>query len=45
MDDRLGTIKVGNFADLVLLGKNPLDDIKNTRTVEAVVVGGCLVPR
>ena len=45
MDDRLGTIEAGKFADLVLLGKNPLDDIRNTRTVEAVVVGGRLVPR
>lgn len=45
MDDRLGTIEAGKFADLVLLGKNPLNDIGNTRTVEEVVVGGRVVSR
>lgn len=40
LENRLGTVEVGKLADLVLLGKNPLDDIKNTRTVEAVLVGG-----
>ncbi len=36
----LGTIEVGKLADLVLLAKNPLDDIRNTRSIEAVYVGG-----
>ena len=44
-DDRLGTVEAGKLADLVLLRKNPLDDIRNTRTVAAVVVGGRVVPR
>jgi imidazolonepropionase-like amidohydrolase len=45
MDEKLGSVETGKFADLVLLSKNPLDDIKNTRTVEAVVVGGRIVLR
>ena len=45
MDERLGTVEPGKLADLVLLGKDPLADIRNTRTVEAVVVGGRLAPR
>ena len=44
-DDRLGTVEAGKLADLVLLGKNPLDDIRNTRSVEVVVVGGRIAPR
>ncbi len=40
MDDRLGTIEKGKFADLVLLDANPLDDIRNTQKIEGVVVNG-----
>ncbi len=36
----LGTLEVGKWADLVVLGKNPLDDIKNTRTIELVMIAG-----
>jgi imidazolonepropionase-like amidohydrolase len=44
MDDRLGTIEAGKLADLVLLSKNPLDDISNTRSIEVVIAGGRVVP-
>lgn len=40
MDKRIGTIETGKFADLVLLDKNPLEDIKNTRTIAGVFVNG-----
>jgi imidazolonepropionase-like amidohydrolase len=40
MDDRLGTIEKGKFADLVLLDANPLDDIRNTQKIAAVIVNG-----
>jgi imidazolonepropionase-like amidohydrolase len=35
-----GTIERGKRADLVLLGANPLDDIRNTTRIEGVSVGG-----
>lgn len=38
----IGTIEAGHFADLVLLGKNPLDDIGNLEAVEWVMKGGTL---
>jgi imidazolonepropionase-like amidohydrolase len=40
MPGRLGSIAPGKLADLVLLGGDPLDDISNTRRVEAVVLNG-----
>jgi imidazolonepropionase-like amidohydrolase len=36
----LGTLERGKWADLIVLGKNPLDDIRNTRTLEAVYIAG-----
>ncbi|WP_420604254.1 amidohydrolase family protein [Flagellimonas sp.] len=35
-----GTITEGKLADMVLLAKNPLEDIENTRTVLGVVLKG-----
>ena len=43
--DRRGTIEVGKTADLVLLDKDPLADIHNTRSIQAVILGGKLYPR
>jgi imidazolonepropionase-like amidohydrolase len=36
----LGTLQVGKWADLIVLSKNPLDDIKNTRTITDVYIAG-----
>jgi len=36
----LGTIERGHWADLIVLGGNPLDDIRNTRKIEAVYIAG-----
>jgi amidohydrolase family protein/IPT/TIG domain-containing protein len=36
----VGWIGAGAFADLVVLGANPLDDIDNTRRIERVMKGG-----
>ena len=36
----LGTVSAGAVADLLLLNANPLDDISNTRAIEAVILGG-----
>jgi hypothetical protein len=43
--DRRGTIEVGKTADLVLLDKDPLANIHNTRSIQAVVLSGKLYPR
>jgi hypothetical protein len=43
--DSLGTVAVGKLADLVLLEGNPLDDIRNTRQIRAVVLNGRLFDR
>jgi len=45
MEDRLGTIEQGKLADLVLLDANPLDDIRNTQKIAAVVVNGRYLSR
>lgn len=39
----LGTLEAGKWADLVVLGKSPLADIKNTRSLEAVWIAGARV--
>src|SRR5262249_11834529 len=41
----LGTVEQGKRADLVLLDANPLDDIRNTTKIRAVVFNGRLLPR
>jgi imidazolonepropionase-like amidohydrolase len=43
--DRRGTIEAGKIADLVLLDKDPLANIHNTSSIQAVVLNGKLFPR
>jgi len=40
IEDKVGTVEVGKFADLVLLDENPLDQITNTRKIAGVFVNG-----
>jgi imidazolonepropionase-like amidohydrolase len=40
LEDRFGTVSEGNVADLILLGANPLTDVRNTQRIEAVVFDG-----
>lgn len=40
INDMVGTVEVGKFADLILLDANPLEDIKNTRRISGVFVNG-----
>ncbi len=36
----LGTLERGKWADLIVLGKSPLEDIRNTRAIEMVMIAG-----
>jgi amidohydrolase family protein len=44
-DKDLGTIEKGKLADLLLLDASPLDDINNSKKIDAVVFGGKLLPK
>jgi len=39
---KIGALKPGNYADLVILKSNPLDDIKNASDIESVMKNGVL---
>ena len=41
----IGTIAEGQWADLVLVTANPLDDIRNVRQIRYVIQGGRIVDR
>lgn len=40
-----GTLEAGNWADLIIFAESPLDDIRNTRSIDEVWVAGNQVPR
>ena len=44
-DQELGTVQTGKLADLVLLDADPIQQISNTRRINAVVVNGRLLDR
>lgn len=37
LEDKYGSVEIGKRADFVLLDQNPLEDIRNTRSISAVV--------
>ena len=37
---QVGTLEAGNWGDLVVLRANPLDNIRNTRTIDSVWIAG-----
>ena len=39
-EDDLGTLEPGKLADIVLIDKNPLEDIRNTQSISRVMKGG-----
>jgi imidazolonepropionase-like amidohydrolase len=40
VSNQLGTLAKGKAGDLIVLDKNPLEDIRNTRAIHAVYVAG-----
>jgi imidazolonepropionase-like amidohydrolase len=42
LDHSLGSIEVGKYADIVVMTKNPLDNIRNTREIEYVLKNGVI---
>jgi imidazolonepropionase-like amidohydrolase len=45
LDQEIGTIRPGRVADMVLLGDDPLEGIRGSREIEAVVLRGRLLRR
>ena len=41
----LGTIEPGKKADLIILSQNPLENIRNTRSIEQVIYAGRIIDR
>ena len=42
MDQEIGSIKAGKLADLVIMEKNPLDDIRNSESITHTMINGRL---
>ena len=40
MEDHLGSIETGKLADFIVLDSNPLDDIRNSESVEMTISNG-----
>ncbi|MEE8160793.1 MAG: amidohydrolase family protein, partial [Acidobacteriota bacterium] len=43
IDSELGSVEPGKLADLIILSRNPLQDIRNTRSIEHVIQEGRIV--
>ena len=44
-EDLLGTVEAGKLADVIILSRNPLEDVGNMRAVETVILDGKVIER
>jgi imidazolonepropionase-like amidohydrolase len=44
ISQQVGTLEKGKWADFIVLSANPLEDIRNTRAIDSVWIGGVRVP-
>jgi imidazolonepropionase-like amidohydrolase len=44
ISQQVGTLEKGKWADFLVLSANPLEDIRNTRSIDSVWIGGVRVP-
>ena len=42
--NEIGTVQAGKWADLLVLDRDPVADIRNTRAIHAVYIAGRKVP-
>jgi imidazolonepropionase-like amidohydrolase len=40
MENEVGTVEAGKRADLIILDRNPLEEIRNIRSIKTVITGG-----
>ena len=45
MEDTLGSIKPNRIADLIILNKNPIENIDNTKDIWSVIKNGNYLDR
>ena len=44
-EDDFGSVEVGKIASLIILNKNPLENVKNTKSIETVIIRGIVYNR